>query len=116
MAEASGLDVLALQREFRCSYASVTIRLIEIVRDQPRMAVLYERDEKGDPANWAEISLLWATVARRTRGFGTPVSYPVCGERGGLPRRSRALPTGSLASGPSATAGRTTPTTTATPP
>ena len=51
MAEASGFDVLALQRQYRCSYASVTIRLAEVIREQPLMAVLYEREEKGDPAS-----------------------------------------------------------------
>ena len=96
-AEASGFDVLALQRQYRCSYAAVTIRLAEVIRAQPLMAVLYEREEKGDPAGWTEPPALWATVARRTRGFGTPVSFPICGERGGLPRRGRSLPSGSLA-------------------
>ena len=51
-AEASGFDVLALQRQYRCSYASVTIRLAEVIREPPLMAVLYEREEKGDPAGW----------------------------------------------------------------
>ena len=93
MAVTSGLDVLALQRHYRCSYASVTIRLAEVMRDQPLMAVLYEREERGDPAGWAGTPVLWTTVARRTRGFGTPVSPPICG----LPRRGRHLPSGSLA-------------------
>ena len=35
VAEASGLDVLALQRAYRCSYASVTLRLAETVRITP---------------------------------------------------------------------------------
>ena len=96
-AEASGFDVLALQRQYRCSYASVTIRLAEVIREQPLMAVLYEREEKGDPAGWTETPALRATVARRTRGFGTPTTFPVCGERGGVPRRGRPIPDGSLA-------------------
>ena len=61
------------------------------------MAVLYEREERGDPEGWTEPPALWATVARRSRDFGTPVSFAVCGERGGLPRRGRSLPSGSLA-------------------
>ena len=97
MAEASGFDVLALQRQYRCSYASVTIRLAEVIREQPLMAVLYEREEKGDPAGWTGTPALRATVARRTRGFGTPTTFPVCGYRGGAPRRGRTLPDGSLA-------------------
>ena len=96
-AEASGFDVLALQRQYRCSYASVTIRLAEVIREQPLMAVLYEREEKGDPAGWTGTPALRATVARRTRDFGTPTAFPVCGERGGVPRRGRTLPDGSLA-------------------
>ena len=35
-----GLDVLKLQRAFQCSYAAVTIRLAEVLRDPPLMAVL----------------------------------------------------------------------------
>ena len=96
-AEASGFDVLALQRQYRCSYAAVTIRLAEVMGDRPLMAVLYEREEKGDPAGWTEPPAFRATVVWRTRDFGTPVSFPVCGERGGAPRRGRSLPPGSLA-------------------
>ena len=116
-AEASGFDVLALQKQYRCSYASVTIRLAEVLRDPPLMAVLYEREEKGDPAGWTEPPTLRATVARRTRDFGTPVSFPVCGERGGLAPQgqahSRPAP---WRSRPSATAQRSTPTKAATRP
>ena len=96
-AERSGLDVLALQRTYRCSYASVTLRLAEVMEDRPLMTVLYEREEKGDPADWAEPPVLSATVVRRTRGFGSPATFPICGERGGVPRRGRPLSPGSLA-------------------
>ena len=92
-----GLDVPALQRAFRCSYASVTIRLAEVLRHPPLMAVLYERQDDGDPAGWPEPPDFRATVVRRTRGFGTPVPFPISGFRGGLPRRGRPLPDGSLA-------------------
>ena len=92
-----GLDVPALQRAFRCSYASVTIRLAEVLRHPPLMAILYEREDEGDPAGWAEPPDLRATVVRRTRGFGTPASFPISGFRGGVPRRGRPLPDGSLA-------------------
>ena len=47
LAERSGLDVLALQRTFQCSYASVALRLAEVVRSVPLMAVLYEREKEG---------------------------------------------------------------------
>ncbi len=92
-----GLDVPALQRAFRCSYASVTIRLAEVLRHPPLMAILYEREDDGDPAGWAEPPDFRATVVRRTRGFGTSVPFPISGSRGGVPRRGRPLPDGSLA-------------------
>ena len=37
------------------------------------------------------------TVVRRTRWFGSPASFPICGERSGVPRRGRPLSPGSLA-------------------
>ena len=95
LAEETGLDVLALQRAFQCSYASVTIRLAEVLRAPPLMAVLYERTDDGDLAGWADPPDLRATVVRRTRGFRTPASFS--GERGGVPRRGRPIPYGSLA-------------------
>ena len=97
LAARSGLDVLVLQRSFHCAYASVTIRLAEVIRTPPLMAVLYEGEDEGDPAAWTEPPELRASVVRRTRGFGTPATFAICGERGGLPRRGRPIPTGSLA-------------------
>ena len=98
LAGASGLDVGALQREYRCSYASVTIRLTEVLRDQPLLAVLYERKERGDPAGWPETpARLFATVAKRTAGFGARRCRLLGGWRGGVPRQGRPLPSGSLA-------------------
>ena len=91
-----GLDVLKLQQAFRCSYAAVTIRLAEVLRDPPFMAVLYEADDRSDPAGWSGPPELRATVVQRTQGFGIPV-FPVCGYRGGIPRRGRSLHDGSLA-------------------
>ena len=92
-----GLDVLKLQRAFLCSYAAVTIRLAEVLRQPPFMAALYAREDKSDPAGWTDPLDLRAKVVRRTRGFGTPATFPICGERGGLPRRGRPIPPGSLA-------------------
>ena len=97
MVEASGLDVLALQRAYRCSYASVTLRLSETVRKPPFMTVLYGRDESGDPTGWTEPPELRATIVRRTRGFGAPDSQLLCGSRGGVPLRGRRPSPGSLA-------------------
>ena len=92
-----GLDVLKLQRAFLCSYAAVTIRLAEVLRQPPFMAALYAREDKSDPAGWTDPLDLRAKVVRRTRGFGTPATFPICGERGGVPRRGRPIPPGSLA-------------------
>ncbi|MDE2803261.1 MAG: hypothetical protein OXK21_10320 [Chloroflexota bacterium] len=99
MAESSGLNVLALQRAYRCSYASVTLRLAETVRNTPLMTVLYERhrDDGLDPEGWTEPPELRATIVRRTRGFGAPNSRLLCGERGGVPVRWRCPSLGSLA-------------------
>ena len=49
-ADASGLDIIALRSQFDCSYASVTLRLAEVMRNQPLLAVLYERQEVGKPS------------------------------------------------------------------
>ena len=80
-----GLDVLRLQQAFRCSYAAVSIRLAEVLKQQPLMAVLYEREDGRDPKDRADSTGLRVKVARRTRGFGTPSDFPICGERGGAP-------------------------------
>ena len=87
----------ALQREYRCSYASVTIRLAEVLRDLPLMAVLYERKERGNPEGWTEPAILTARVVKRTAGFGPRRCRLICGRRGGMPRNGKAIPPGSLA-------------------
>ena len=92
-----GLDVLRLQQAFRCSYAAVSIRLAEVLRDPPLMVVLYAREDGMEPKDRADSTGLRVKVARRTRGFGTPSDFPICGERGGIPRSGRPIPTGSLA-------------------
>ena len=91
-----GLDVPKLQRAFRCSYAAVAIRLAEVLRQPPLMVILYQTEDNSDPAGWNEPPDLRAKVVRRTRGFGTP-AFPVCGYEGGIPRRGRPIPDGSLA-------------------
>ena len=100
LAEASGLDVTALQREYVCSYSSVTLRLAEVLRTPPLMAVLYEREEDGDPADWpgkTALDALRAKVVKRTAGLGPPRSRLISGSRGGIPRKDKPLPSGSLA-------------------
>ncbi len=91
-----GLDVLRLLQAFRCSYAAVAIRLTEVLRRPPLMVVVYGTSDRRDSQNGTGPSELRAIVARRTRGFGTPV-FPVCGSRGGIPRRGRPIPERSLA-------------------
>ena len=93
----NGMDVVALRQAYGCSYASVTIRLCEVLRDRPLMAVLYERRERGDPAGWVDPPALRATVVRRTPGFGAPDSRPLSGLRGGFPRKGKSPSPGSLA-------------------
>ncbi len=90
-----GLDVLKLQQAFQCSYAAVSIRLAEVLRHPPLMVVLYAREDgrnREEPTGDLRVK-----VARRTRGFGTPSDFPICGERGGIPRSGRPIPPGSLA-------------------
>ena len=99
-ARASGLDVVALRGVFRCSYAAAAIRLGEVMDCQPLFAVLYERDEAGDPADWPEqspLDTLRAKVVKRTAGFTPPASPLLCGCRGGIPHRNSPLRSGSLA-------------------
>ena len=90
-----GLDVLKLQQAFQCSYAAVSIRLAEVLRHPPLMVVLYAREDERDREE--PTGDLRVKVARRTRGFGTPSDFPICGERGGIPRSGRSIPPGSLA-------------------
>ena len=95
-----GLDLVALQREYRYAYAAVALRLAEVVRHPPLLVVLYERTERGDPALWPardDLSLLRAKVVRRTEGLGPPASRLITGRRGGIPQKGRAMPPGSLA-------------------
>ena len=99
-AQASGLDVAALHDLFGCSYVSVSLRLAEVVRDPPMMAVLYEHRERGDPAEWpapTKLGDLTARVVKRTAGFAPTGSPLLCGARRGIPYKGRSLPSGSLA-------------------
>ena len=96
----SGLDVVVLQGVFQCSYASVAMRLAEVMRRQPLVALLYERQDKGDPAGWPDPvnpESFRAAVVKRTAGFGPPGSPLLCGWRSGVPRPGKALPSDSLA-------------------
>ena len=100
-AEASGFDVVALQETYQRAYSSVAIRLAEVMRHQPLLAVLYEHREKGDPRLWPPTTTLddfTAKVVVRTPGFRLrmqkrPLSYL----RGLLPRRGAPPAPGSVA-------------------
>ena len=90
-AEASGFDVVALQRTYGRAYSSLTIRLVEVMRHQPLLAVLYERGEEGDPREWAADAppeVFEAKVVARTPGFRLrTLRRPLSNLRGLLPRR-----------------------------
>ena len=96
---ATGLDVVALRDHYNLSCASLALRLGEVLRAQPMLAVLYERMEEGDPGLWVEtpsIESFRATVAVRTPGFGVRDSRMLCGARGLMPVRGRPLSPGSV--------------------
>ena len=90
-AEASGFDVVALQRTYGRAYSSLTIRMAEVMRHQPLLAVLYERGATGDPREWAADAppeVFKAKVVARTPGFRLRTSKrPLSNLRGLLPRR-----------------------------
>ena len=99
-AKASGLDIIALRSQFECSYASVTLRLAEVMRNQPLLGVLYQRQEQGNPAEWTEPPdrrQFRATIVTRTPGFGIRDPRVLCGSRGGMPRKGTTPSPGSIA-------------------
>ena len=90
----TGFDVVALQRLYQRSYASLALRLAEVMGHQSLLTVLYERQAHGSPHRWAPAPMtevLRATVVAPTPGFSrrTPRS-----ER--LPRRGRPPARGSV--------------------
>ena len=99
LAEATGFDVIALKREYGRALASVALRLSEVMRDQPLLAVLYERGERKGPLfrTTAPVAYFRALVVARTPGFGARRSRVLNGTRGGTLRWGRPIPPGSLA-------------------
>lgn len=99
-AEASGFDVVALQEMYQRAYSSVAIRLAEVMRHQPLLAVLYEHREKGDPRLWSPTATLGdftAKVVVRTPGFRLRMQKrPLYYLRGMLPRRGAPPTPGSV--------------------
>ena len=98
-AQASGLDVIAIQREYGRAHASVALRLAEVMRDQPLLTALYHRGEREGPLfrTTASVAYFRASVVARTPGFGVRRSQILCGTRGGTLRRGSPVPPGSLA-------------------
>ena len=99
-AQASGLDVVALQSLFRCSYSAVALRLSEVMPRQPLLLTLYERKGQEAPAHWptpTRLGDLRVTVTKRAAGMATTRSLLLNGWRGGAPRRGKPLSAGSLA-------------------
>ena len=100
-AEASGFDVLALQSTYGRAYSSLTIRLAEVMRHQPLLAVLYEREEAGNPREWTADTppeVFKAKVVARTPGFRIRTrKRPLSNLRGLLPRRGAPPAQGSVA-------------------
>ena len=90
-AEASGFDVVALQSTYGRAYSSLTIRLAEVMKHQPLLAVLYERKEGEDPRRWDAVpspGVFRATVVARTPSFRVRTNRrPLSTLRGLLPRR-----------------------------
>ena len=100
-AEATGFDVLALRSAYGRAYSTLTLRLAEVMRHQPLLAVLYER--KGDGVGFElpesqDHTELTATVVARTPGFRLRTDRkPLSRLRGLLPRRGSPPAPGSVA-------------------
>ena len=90
-AETTGLDVVALQKTYGRAYSSLTLRLAEVMKHQPLLSVLYEREEEGTPHQWSvnhAPSQFIAKVVARTPGFRLRLrNRPLSCLRGLLPRR-----------------------------
>ena len=100
-AEASGFDAVALHETYGRAYSSLAIRLAEVMRHQPLLSVLYERDEEGDPWQWDSNptpEIFTAKVVARTPGFRLRTQKrPLSALRGLLPRRDDSPAPGSVA-------------------
>ena len=90
-AETTGFDVVALHGVYGRAYSSLALRLAEVMRHQPLMSVLYEREEEGKPQQWRIThtpSQFTAKVVARTPGFRLRLQRrPLSCLRGLLPRR-----------------------------
>ena len=104
-----GLDVLALQRAFRCSYASVTIRLAEVLRRRPSWPSCTRGRTKGTP----QAGPSRPTSGRRWCGgrgaSGLPPPSPSPASGGASPAGAGPCRTAPWRSRPSATHGAVRP-------
>ena len=91
-AERTGFDVVALHGLYQRSYASLVLRLAEVLRHQPLLTVLYEHQAPWAPhQRTSPPAALRATVVASTPGFNAgPRSVR-------LPRRGRPPARGSVA-------------------
>ncbi|MDO8751702.1 MAG: hypothetical protein Q7K03_11280 [Dehalococcoidia bacterium] len=103
-AQAAGLDVVALQHMYRRAYASVALRLVEVMHQQPMLVAVYDRCEEGEPSTWKDAndaSVFRVGVAVRTRGFSViPKGHrhsPSACPRQMVPRRHAPVLQGSAA-------------------
>ena len=100
-AQASGFDAVALHESYGRAYSSLAIRLAEVMRRQPLLSVLYEREEKGEPREWEPNpapDIFPAKVVARTPGFRLRTQRrPLSALRGLLPRRDDPPAQGSVA-------------------
>ena len=100
-AQASGFDTVALHESYGRAYSSLAIRLAEVMRHQPLLSVLYERDEEGEPREWEPhpaTDIFPAKVVARTPGFRLRTRRrPLSVLRGLLPRRDDPPAPGSVA-------------------
>ena len=101
VAEASGLDQVELQLQYRCSYAMVTNRVTEVLHYRPLVAILYERRERLDPVEWpvgnAFEDFRVKISAYTPGGRGLSRTALIGGERGRMPARGLAPMAGSPA-------------------
>ena len=101
MAETTGFDIVSLQRLYRRSYSSISLRLAEVMRHQPLLSVLYELREKIEKPRLTDSddsTGLKATVVARTPGFRLRTNRrPLSCLRGLLPRRGSPPAPGSIA-------------------
>ena len=95
-AETTGFDVTALQRAYRRSHVTITLRLAEVMRHQPLLAALYQLCPDPTNGEAGDITLpesFTASVVAGTPGF-TIVARPGSRLSLEIPRRGRPVSPG----------------------